>query len=48
VALGMQDYKNLALNIAELRRFINQQGEVIIYYETAVSPSINKEQPIKE
>jgi hypothetical protein len=48
VALGMQDYKNLALNIAELRRFINQQGEVIIYYETAVSPSINKEQPKKE
>lgn len=48
VALGMKDYQNLALNIAELRRFINQQGEVIIYYETAVSPSINKEQPKKE
>tara|TARA_Y100000052_G_scaffold23155_1_gene24497 strand:- start:90 stop:215 length:126 start_codon:yes stop_codon:yes gene_type:complete len=32
----MQDYKNLALNIAELRRYINQQIEIIVYYEEAV------------
>jgi len=38
VALGMKDYQNLALNIAELRRYINQQGEIIVYYETAVAP----------
>jgi len=34
----MRDYENLALNIAELRRYINQQNEVIIYYEEAVTP----------
>ena len=32
----MQDYENLALNIAELRRYINQQIEIIVYYEDAV------------
>jgi hypothetical protein len=45
VALSIKDYENLALNIAELRRFINQQKEVIIYYETSVSEdeeNINK------
>lgn len=38
VALSMQDYGNLALNIAELRRYINQQTEIIVYYEEAVQP----------
>src|SRR6056300_1745651 len=48
VSLSMRDYENLALNIAELRRYINQQTEIIIYYENAVSPTINKEQPKQE
>ena len=38
IALSVKDYENLALNIAELRRYIKQQGEIIIYYEKAVSP----------
>lgn len=38
VAFSVKDYENLALNIAELRRFIKQQGEIIIYYEEAVKP----------
>lgn len=37
IAMSVKDYENLALNIAELRRFIKQQGEVILYYETSVS-----------
>ena len=41
IALSVKDYENLALNIAELKRFINQQTQVIIYYENAVSDSIN-------
>jgi len=41
VALSIKDYENLALNVAELRRYINQQTQVIIYYENAVSDSIN-------
>lgn len=38
VALSMRDYENLALNVAELRRYINQQTEIIVYYEEAVQP----------
>ena len=41
VAISIKDYENLSLNIAELRRYINQQKEVIVYYEDA----IQSEQP---
>lgn len=41
IALSVKDYENLALNVAELRRYINQQTQVIVYYENAVSDSIN-------
>ena len=41
VALSMRDYENLAMNIADIKRYVNQQGEIIIYYENAVSPDIN-------
>jgi len=38
VALSVKDYENLALNVSELRRFINQQKEIIVYYEEAMKP----------
>lgn len=38
VALSMKDYENLALNIAEMRRYLNQQTQIIVYYEDAVKP----------
>ena len=44
VVLSMKDYENLAINIADLRRYIEQQTEIIVYYEEAVKP----EQPTKE
>jgi hypothetical protein len=44
VALSMKDYENLALNLADLRRYINQQNEVIIYYEKAVKEEPEGEQ----
>jgi len=46
VALSMKDYENLALNIADLRRFINQQKEIIIYYEDAVKPDPNADDTV--
>jgi hypothetical protein len=44
VAFSVKDYENLSLNIAELRRYIGQQKEIIIYYENATrpEPSTNK------
>ena len=44
VVLSMKDYENLAINIADLRRYIEQQTEIIVYYEEAVKP----EQPTEE
>ena len=38
VAFSVKDYENLSLNIAELRRYIKQQGEIILYYEEAAKP----------
>lgn len=43
VALSMKDYENLALNIADIRRYLNQQTEIIIYYEKAVTEEEKQE-----
>jgi hypothetical protein len=37
IAISVKDYENLSLNIAELRRYIEQQTQIILYYESAVS-----------
>ena len=43
VVLSMKDYENLALNIADIRRYINQQTQVIVYYEASLKPEDIKE-----
>ena len=43
VALSMRDYENLALNVAELKRYINQQTQIIVYYEKAVTDEPKEE-----
>lgn len=37
-AFSVRDYETLALNMAELQRYIGQQKQIIIYYEQAVAP----------
>ena len=41
IAISVKDYENLSLNFAELRRYIEQQKQIIVYYEDAVKPDIN-------
>ena len=41
IAISVKDYENLATNFAELRRYIEQQKDIIVYYEKAVAPSEN-------
>ena len=36
--LSVRDYETLALNMAEIKRYIEQQKEIIIYYEEAAKP----------
>ena len=40
--LSVRDYETLALNMAEIKRYIEQQKEIIIYYEEAIKPRKNK------
>ena len=42
-ALSVRDYETIAYNMAELKRFIDQQKQIIIYYEKAVKPIDKKE-----
>ena len=39
VAISIKDYENLSKNFAELRRYIDQQKQIILYYEEAVKPN---------
>ena len=36
--LDPQSFKNLALNFEQIKRYIEQQKQVILYYEEAVNP----------
>ena len=38
IAISVKDYENLSLNFAELKRFIEQQKQIIVDYEEAVKP----------
>ena len=37
-ALSVRDYETLALNMADIKRYVTQQKQIIIYYEKALSP----------
>ena len=44
----MRDYENLALNIGDLKRFIGQQKEIIVYYEKAVTEDPKEKVPAEQ
>jgi len=37
-AISVPDYENISLNMGELRRFIEQQKSIILYYEENANP----------
>ena len=41
-ALTTKPYENLAINIADMRRYLNQQQQIIVYYEKAVNTPSQK------
>ena len=45
IAISIKDYENLSLNFAELRRYIEQQQQIIVYYEEAVKPEDKPKEP---
>ena len=36
--ISVKDYETLSLNMAEIKRYIEQQKQIIIYYEEAIVP----------
>ena len=38
-AISVPDYENIALNMGELRRFIESQTAIIVYYENNANPN---------
>ena len=46
-SLSVRDYETLALNMAEIKRYILQQKQIIIYYEKAVAPKPTEEEDKK-
>lgn len=36
MSISVRDYENLSLNLDELRRYITQQQEIIVYYENSI------------
>ena len=47
-AISVRDYETLALNMAEIKRYIEQQKQIIIYYEKAVAPHPPQEKSEKK
>lgn len=43
VAMSVRGYEAMSLNMAELRRYILQQKEVIVYYEKSLEKNIDKD-----
>jgi hypothetical protein len=47
-AISVRDYETLALNMAEIKRYVDQQRQIIVYYEKAVAPKPKKEPVLKK
>lgn len=45
MAISVQGYENISMNVQELRRYILQQKSIIIYYEQAVQQPNPAETP---
>lgn len=41
-AISVQDYERLALNLADIKRYIEQQKSIIVFYEQAISEPIQE------
>ena len=47
-AISVRDYETLSLNMAEIKRYLDQQKQIIIYYEKAVAPKPKEAPPPKK
>jgi tRNA threonylcarbamoyladenosine modification (KEOPS) complex Cgi121 subunit len=43
IAISVKDYENLSLNMAEIKRFLEQQNNIIVYYEDSINKTNTEE-----
>ena len=46
-AISVRGYETLALNIAEIRRYMEQQNAIILYYEQAITGNNEEDVPVE-
>jgi|TARA_R110000782_G_scaffold40663_3_gene93881 hypothetical protein len=46
-AMTVNDYERLSMNVADVKRYLLQQNELLIYYENAVAPKIEGDENSK-
>ena len=46
--ISVKDYETLAIDMAEIKRYIDQQKQIIIYYEKALSPKAKEPEKDKK
>jgi len=46
--ISVKDYETLAIDMAEIKRYIDQQKQIIIYYEKALSPKVKEPEKDKK
>ena len=42
--ISVKEYETLALNMAEIKRYIEQQKSIIVYYEEAIKPQVKEKE----
>ena len=42
--ISVKDYETLALDFAEIKRYIEQQKSIIVYYEEAIKPQVKEKE----
>ena len=47
-AISVPDYENISMNVAELRRYLNQQKAIIVYYENNIKELLNVPEETEE
>ncbi len=43
IAISVRDYENLSLNMAEIKRYLEQQKNIIVYYEDSINKTNTEE-----
>jgi len=47
-AFSVRSYETLALNLGEMRRYVEQQKSIIVYYENSITGKPTEEEPEKK